>query len=175
MEDMLYDSASMKRFVGISIDEVRMRQRYASFVIFGKHKLTECLFSLSRSYLEEQGLLLREGTIVDASIIEAPSSTKNRAGKRDSEMRQTKKGNQWHFGMKLHIGTDTGGGVIRSGDRCIVHDICVMEDLLHGDERVIYGDKGYVSEERREAAERSGKTWRVSRRSNRGRKLNAAG
>ena len=75
---------------------------------FGKHKLTECLFSLSRSYLEEQGLLLREGTIVDASIIEAPSSTKNRAGKRDSEMRQTKKGNQWHFGMKLHIGTDTG-------------------------------------------------------------------
>ena len=77
------------------------------------HKLTECLFSLSRSYLEEQGLLLREGTIVDASIIEAPSSTKNRAGKRDSEMRQTKKGNQWHFGMKLHIGRTLGVVFIR--------------------------------------------------------------
>ena len=77
--------------------------------------------------------------------------------------------------MKLHIGTDTGGGVhtVVVTDAS-VHDSCVMEDLLHGDERVIYGDKGYVSEERREAAERSGKTWRVSRRSNRGRKLNAA-
>ncbi|WOV91578.1 MAG: IS5 family transposase [Candidatus Zeuxoniibacter abyssi] len=176
MEDMLYDSASMKRFVGISIDEVPDETTLCKFRHFlESHKLTECLFSLSRSYLEEQGLLLREGTIVDASIIEAPSSTKNRAGKRDSEMRQTKKGNQWHFGMKLHIGTDTGGGVhtVVVTDAS-VHDSCVMEDLLHGDERVIYGDKGYVSEERREAAERSGKTWRVSRRSNRGRKLNAA-
>ena len=99
MEDMLYDSASMKRFVGISIDEVPDETTLCKFRHFlESHKLTECLFSLSRSYLEEQGLLLREGTIVDASIIEAPSSTKNRAGKRDSEMRQTKKGNQCTLG-----------------------------------------------------------------------------
>ena len=81
MEDMLYDSASMKRFVGISIDEVPDETTLCKFVIFGKPQANgECLFSLSRSYLEEQGLLLREGTIVDASIIEAPSSTKNRSG-----------------------------------------------------------------------------------------------
>ena len=117
---------------------------------FGKPQANGVPILIIAVILGRQGLLLREGTIVDASIIEAPSSTKNRAGKRDSEMRQTKKGNQWHFGMKLHIGTDTGGGVhtVVVTDAS-VHDSCVMEDLLHGDERVIYGDKGYVSEERR--------------------------
>ena len=87
---------------------------------FGKPQANGVPILIIAVILEEQGLLLREGTIVDASIIEAPSSTKNRAGKRDSEMRQTKKGNQWHFGMKLHIGTDTGGWCsYGSGDRCI--------------------------------------------------------
>ena len=100
---------------------------------FGKPQANGVPILIIAVILEEQGLLLREGTIVDASIIEAPSSTKNRAGKRDSEMRQTKKGNQWHFGMKLHIGTDTGGGVhtVVVTDAS-VHDSCVMEDLLHG-------------------------------------------
>ena len=91
------------------------------------------------AHLESQGLRLREGTIVDATIIEAPSSTKNRTGERDPEMHQTKKGNQWHFGMKAHIGVDSGTGIVHSmtATAANAHDITEAHKLLHGGETVV--------------------------------------
>ena len=133
-----------------------MRQRYASFVIFWKAQANGVPILIIAVILGRTRLAITRRDDSGCEHHRSPSSTKNRAGKRDSEMRQTKKGNQWHFGMKLHIGTDTGGGVhtVVVTDAS-VHDSCVMEDLLHGDERVIYGDKGYVSEERREGKQQS--------------------
>ena len=110
-----------------------------------RHRLTEQLFRLIRRYLSERGLLLSEGMIVDASIISAPSSTKNRDRQRDPEMKQTKKGNAWYFGMKAHIGSDVQGRVRSVAvTHSAVHDSTVMADCLHGEEAVIYGDKAYA-------------------------------
>ena len=134
--------------------------------------MTEKLFRITERYLSEQGFILSEGTIVDATIISAPSSTKNQDRERDPEMKQTKKGNTWHFGMKAHIGSDTQGRVhsVVVTDAS-VHDSVVMEDCLHGEEQAIYGDKAYASEERQQAAESQGIDWRVNRKARRGRKL----
>ena len=116
MEDMLYEVESVRRFVGLRLsgplpDETTILNfRH----LLEEHELGQGLFEEITRHLESQGLRLREGTIVDASIIEAPSSTKNRAGERDPEMRQTKKGNEWHIGMKVHIGADAETGVIHS-------------------------------------------------------------
>ncbi len=97
------------------------------------------------NHLERNGLLLREGAIVDATIISAPTSTKNKEGKRDPEMHQTKKGNRWYFGMKMHIGVDETSGVIHSVETTVgnVHNITQTEHLLHGKEVTCYGDAGY--------------------------------
>ena len=111
MEDMLYEVESVRRFVGLKLsgplpDETTILNfRH----LLEEHELGQSLFEEINRHLESQGLRLREGTIVDASIIEAPSSTKNRAGERDPEMHQTKKGNEWRFGMKVHVGADAGG------------------------------------------------------------------
>ena len=119
MEDMLYEVESVRRFVGLRLsgplpDETTILNfRH----LLEEHALGQSLCAPGEEinrHLESQGLRLREGTIVDASIIEAPSSTKNLAGDRDPEMRQTKKGNEWHFGMKVHIGADAGTGVVHS-------------------------------------------------------------
>lgn len=176
MEDSLYDIEAMRRFAGVSLDAVPDESTICKFRHFlERHELTARLFEITAKYLSERGLLLNQGTIVDASIIAAPSSTKNRNRERDPEMKQTKKGNEWHFGMKVHIGTDLQGRVhsvvvTHAG----VHDSLVMDDLLHGEEQAIYGDKAYVSKARQADAEEAGVTWRVSRKANRGRKLNAA-
>ena len=108
MEDLLYEAESVRRFVGLRLSEALPDESTILHFrhILEKHELGEGLFEEIKGYLESRGLRLREGTIVDATIIEAPSSTKNRAGARDPEMRQTKKGNQYHFGMKVHIGVD---------------------------------------------------------------------
>ena len=140
-----------------------------------QHRLTEQLFRLTRRYLSERGLLLSAGTIVDASIISAPSSTKNRDRQRDPEMKQTKKGNAWYFGMKAHIGSDTQGRVHSVAvTHAAVHDSTVMADCLHGKEGVIYGDKAYADEGRRQAALARGVDWRVNRKARRGKRLNCA-
>ena len=111
MEDSLYDVESMRRFAGMELEGIPDESTILKFRHFlERHGLTETLFQLSRRYLSERGLLLSAGTIV-ASIINAPSSTKNRDRKRDPEMKQTKKGNAWYFGMKAHIGSDTQGRV----------------------------------------------------------------
>jgi IS5 family transposase len=115
MEDALYDSESMRRFAGIDSgeDTIPDETTILNFRhLLEKHKLTEKLFEQTRLYLKDKGLLVREGTIVDATIIDAPSSTKNKEKARDTEMKQTKKGNRWYFGMKAHVGTDTRRGLV---------------------------------------------------------------
>ena len=139
MEDMLYEVESVRRFVGLRLsgplpDETTILNfRH----LLEEHELGQSLFEEINRHLESQGLRLREGTIVDASIIEAPSSTKNRAGDRDPEMRQTKKGNGWHFGMKVHIGADAETGVVHSvaTTPANMHDVTEAHRLLHGGEK----------------------------------------
>jgi IS5 family transposase len=169
MEDGLYDSESMRRFAGIDIaeDVIPDESTILHFRhLLEKHKLTERIFERTQRYLTEKGLLLREGTIVDATIINASSSTKNREKKRDGEMKQTKKGNQWYFGMKAHVGTDTGKGLVHSivVTDAGVHDSQVMDELLRGEEAAVYGDRAYTSEKKRKEYEERGIKWRINRK-----------
>lgn len=176
MEDSLYDIESMRRFAGINLetDVIPDETTILHFRhLLEKHELTKKLFDETQRYLTAKGLLLREGTIVDATIINAPSSTKNRDKKRDREMKQTKKGNQWYFGMKAHVGTDTGKGLVHSVvvTDAAVHDSKVMDKLLHGEEKAVYGDKAYAGEERKREYEGRGIEWCVKRKANRGQQL----
>lgn len=173
MEDALYDIESMRRFadIDLEVDAVPDETTILNFRhLLERHNLTEKVFEKTQQYLSDKGLLLREGTIVDATIINAPSSTKNRDRSRDKEMHQTKKGNQWYFGMKAHVGTDTKRGLVH---RIVitdasVHDSQVMDDLLHGEESVVYGDKAYADEGKKSEYEASGIEWQVSRKGKRG-------
>ena len=146
MEDLLYESDPVRRFVGLNLsgplpDETTILNfRH----LLENYKLGQGLLDENNAHLESQGLRLREGTIVDATIIEAPSSTKNRAGERDPEMHQTKKGNQWHFGMKAHIRVDADTGIVHSmsATGANTHDVTQAHHLLHGGETVVWGDPG---------------------------------
>ena len=131
-----------------------------------KHGLGQGLLEEINAHLEAQGLRFREGTIVDASIIEAPSSTKNRARERDPEMHQTKKGNQWHFGTKGHIGVDCETGIVHSmtATAANVHDVTEAHNLLHGGETVVWGDAGYQGVHKREENLGLDVDWRVAMR-----------
>jgi IS5 family transposase len=169
MEDALYDIESMRRFSGIdlAIDVIPDETTILNFRhLLEKYKLTQKLFERTRQYLTEKGLLVREGTIVDATIINAPSSTKNQDKTRDPEMKQTKKGNQWYFGMKAHIGADTGKGLAHSivVTDAGVHDSQVMDELLHGEEQAVYGDRAYTSEKRKSEYEARGIRWCINRK-----------
>jgi IS5 family transposase len=142
MEDALYDIESLRRFADIDIetDAIPDETTILHFRhLLEKHELTKKIFEKTKQYLSDKGLLLREGTIVDATIINAPSSTKNQEQSRDKEMKQTKKGNQWYFGMKAHVGTDTGKGLVHSVvvTDAAVHDSQVMDELLHGEEQFV--------------------------------------
>lgn len=167
-EDSLYDSESIRRFVRIELSEdvvpdetTILRFRH----LLEKQGLTAKIFELVKELLEAKRLLLKAGTIVDATIIAAPSSTKNAAKARDPEMKQTRKGNQWHFGMKLHIGTDTRGRVHSVvATNAATADITQLDELLHGDESVVYGDKAYWKEADRQAFEAAGVRYRMNRR-----------
>lgn len=167
-EDAIYDSEAMRRFAGVELGEdtipdetTILRFRH----LLEQHQLTEAIFAEIRTLLEEKRLLLKQGTIVDATIIAAASSTKNAAKGRDPEMRQTRKGNQWHFGMKLHVGTDLRGVVhhVTATDASAA-DITQLPALLHGEEAELYGDKAYWKEEDRLNWELSGGRYRVNRR-----------
>jgi len=176
MEDSLYDIESIRRFaeIDLEVDVVPDETTILNFRhLLEKHNLTKKIFESTKHYLTEKGLLLREGTIVDATIINAPSSTKNQEKTRDEEMKQTKKGNQWYFGMKAHVGTDTGRGLAHSVvvTNAAVHDSQVMDQLLHGEEGAVYGDKAYASEEKKQEYEGKGIEWRVKRKANRGHQL----
>ncbi len=166
-EDSLYDSESMRRFAGIELAEdaipdetTILRFRH----LLERHHLTERMFAEIRSLLEEKRLLLKSGTIVDATIIEAPPSTKNEQKARD-EMRQGKKGGGWYFGMKAHIGTDVHGRVHSlATTHAGAADISQMPKLLHGNETAVYADQAYWSADHRQAAEARGIRYRVNRR-----------
>ena len=169
MEDALYDIESMRRFAGvdIAVDMIPDETTILHFRhLLEKHELTRKIFEKTQRYLTEKGLLLREGTIVDATIINAPSSTKNRDNTRDREMKQTKKGNQWYFGMKAHVGTDSNTGLAHSivVTNAGVHDLRVMDELLHGEEQAVYGDRAYTSEKKRKEYEAKGIKWCINRK-----------
>jgi len=152
MEDALYEIHSMRKFAGLSLERIPDETTILNFRhLLEKHKLGEKIFKEISKLLDENGLILKEGTAVDATIISAPSSTKNTEGKRDPEMHQTKKGNQWHFGMKAHIGVDAETGVVYSMSSTPAnhHDITEADKLLHGEEKEVFADSGYRGIEKR--------------------------
>ena len=147
-EEALYDSRVMRAFAQIDLGEepVPDETTILNFRhLMETHDLGGELFDAVNRYLAENGMTVTQGTIVDATIINAPSSTKNKAKKRDPDMHQTKKGNQWYFGMKAHIGVDSKNRLIHSvvATAANTHDSQVLEDLLHGDETRVYGDSAY--------------------------------
>ncbi len=167
-EDAIYDSESMRRFAKVELSEDKipdestiLRFRH----LLEKHELTEAIFEEVKDLLAERRLFLQSGTIVDATILAAPSSTKNATKTRDPEMKQTRKGGSWHFGMKLHIGTDRRGTVHSlTATHAAESDIKQMPNLLHGEESVVYGDQAYWKEADREAFEEAGVRYRMNRR-----------
>jgi transposase, IS5 family len=177
-EESLYDSESMRRFAGIELGETPvpdestiLRFRH----LLEEHRLTQAIFEAVRSLLEERRLLLKSGSIVDATIISAPSSTKNAEQQRDPEMGSSKKGRNWHFGMKVHIGTDRRGLTHRlTATSASVNDFTQMPELLHGQETELYGDRSYWSEEHRWLCRQTGMRYRVNRRGKRGHELSLA-
>ena len=175
MEDLLYEAESVRRFAGLRLSEpIPDESTILHFRhLLERHQLGQGLFEEIKSHLEEQGVRLREGTIVDATIIAAPSSTKNRTGQRDLEMRQVKKGNQYHFGMKLHIGVDSGTGLVHSlsTTSANVHDVTEAHRLLHGGERLVWGDAGYIGVQRREENLGLEVDWQVAMKPGQRRKL----
>jgi IS5 family transposase len=148
VEDLLYESPVIRRFIGVDLgiaaapDETTvLRFRH----LLEQHDLGGMMLDAVNVHLEAKGIKIQTGTIVDATIIHAPSSTKNDAGKRDPEMHQTKKGNQWYFGLKAHIGVDAKEGHVHSlaTSAANVADMHMLPDLLHGEERKVWGDAGY--------------------------------
>jgi len=171
MEDALYDIESLRRFAGIELgqDEVPDETTILKFRhLLERHNLTKKLFAQVTAHLEEKKLLLRAGTIVDATIVSAARSKKNAAKELDPEMSSTRKGTDWFFGLKLHVGTDTHGlahtAVVTTAK---VHDSQQLEDLLHGQETTIYGDRAYINEALRQEYEADGVRWRIQLRGKR--------
>jgi len=150
-EEALLDSTSLRRFVGIDLGRERVPDGTTLLKfrhLLEEHDLGKQLFAKVGELLQAKGLKVGTGTIVDATIIGAPSSTKNKDKARDPEMHQTRKGQQWYFGMKLHIGVDSRTGLAHSAvvTAANVHDKHPLPDLLHGDERRMYGDSAYASQ-----------------------------
>jgi len=173
VEDAIYDSYAMRRFMGLdfAVEQVPDATTLLHFRhLLDEHKLGEKLLAAQNEIFEEQGWIMRGGSIVDATIIAAPSSTKNATGQRDPEMHQTKKGNQWYFGMKAHIGVDAGTGYVHSvtATAANIHDLDEAANLVRGDDEVVYCDAGYQGAHRRpEIAEDehlSKVEWRVAAR-----------
>lgn len=169
LEDAIYDSQALRTFAGIdlSVEAVPDATTLLKFRhLLEREALPQRIFAEVRALLSERQLLMREGTIVDATIIAAPSSTKNARQQRDPEMHQTKKGNEWYFGMKAHIGVDAPSGLVHTvrGTPANVADIVQTHALLHGQEKEVFADAGYLGAEQRE--EMSGKgegiTWYVA-------------
>ena len=167
LEDALYDSQALRGFAGIELncDPVPDATTVLHFRHWlEKHELTKSLFDEVSALLAERGLLMRQGTIVDAPIIAAPSSTKNKEKARDPEMHQTKKGNQWYFGMKAHLGVDAASRLVHTliGTAANEADINQMAALLHGEEKAVFADAGYTGVAKRpELADRA-LSWNIA-------------
>ena len=167
LEDAIYDSQALRDFVGIDlgVESVPDATTLLKFRhLLEKQALTQVIFEQINGHLADRGMLMREGTIVDATIIAAPPSTKNKAKARDPEMHQTKKGNEWYFGMKAHIGTDADSGLVHSltGTAANVADITETERLLHGEESDVFADAGYTGVAKRDELKDTNVTWHVA-------------
>ncbi|MDQ2925312.1 MAG: IS5 family transposase [Acidobacteriota bacterium] len=167
MEDALYEIESMRRFVGLELNEDAIPDE-TTILKFRRfletHALAPKLLAAVNGYLGDKGLLLRQGTIVDATIIHAPSSTKNRNKTRDPQMHQTRKGNQWYFGMKAHIGVDVESGLVHTVTTTAanVADVTETSKLLHGEEKSVHGDAGYTGADKREEMKRCKARWHIA-------------
>lgn len=166
VEEALYDSEAMRRFVGIDLgregapDESTVLQfRH----LLERHGLAKQILAEVNRYLAGHGMKLSRGTIVDATIIAAPPSTKNRDKARDPEMHQTRKGNQWHFGMKAHIGVDVNTGLVHTvtSTAANVADVAEVPNLLRGNETSVYGDAGYTGADKH-VPHRRGRDWFIA-------------
>ena len=177
MEEALHDVPLYREFAGLEgpmrrlpDESTILRFRH----LLEKHKLGDAILATVNVILQHHGLLLKAGTVVDATLISAPSSTKNAAGERDPEMHQTKKGNQWYFGMKAHVGTDAESGLVHTvvGTAANVNDVTQGHELLHGDEEIVFADAGYQGAMKRPEA--TGVRWHVAMRPGKRRALDLA-
>ena len=167
MEDALYEIESMRRFAGLELveDAIPDETTILNFRrLLERHQLTAKLMDTINDELEQEGLLLEGGTMVDATIIHAAPSTKNREKSRDPEMHQTKKGNQWYFGMKVHVGADINSGLVHtvSVTPANASDMSQLPNLLREDDRAVLGDAGYVNNAFKRAARKAGVFWGVA-------------
>lgn len=167
VEDAITDSQALRAFVGIDLS--REAAPDATTILQFRHRLeehglTKKLFEAVNGALSAAGLMMREGTIADATIIAAPPSVKNEAKARDPEMHQTKKGNQWYFGMKAHIGVDAESGLVHTvvGTAANEADVAQTEHLLHGDEKDVFLDAGYVGAEKRDELKDLDVNWHIA-------------
>lgn len=176
IEDAIYDSQAIRRFIGIDLNRESAPDATTLLKfrrLLEAHQLTQTVFNTINLHLSQKGLLMREGSIVDATLIAAPSSTKNGSGERDPEMHQTKKGNQWHFGMKAHIGVDADSGLVHTvvATAANEHDVTQAHALLHGQETEVFADAGYVGVAKREENEGLAVNWHVAMRPSKRRAL----
>jgi IS5 family transposase len=175
-EDQLYDSQSARRFVGVGLEpgDIPDAGTLLNFRhLLEAHGLTRQIFETINANLSAQGLMMREGTVVDATIIAAPPSTKNRDKRRDPEMHQTRKGNNWYFGMKAHIGVDAKSGLVHTvlGTAANVADVTQTEHLLHGEERAVFADAGYTGADKRTQLVERELDWQIAARRSRIKRL----
>lgn len=169
MEDALIEVPTMRRFAGIDMISDRIPDETTILAfrhLLEQNDLGEQIFEAVKAHLKANGMAMKQGTIIDATIIAAPSSTKNKNRERDPEMHQTCKGKQWHFGMKVHIGVDSESGLIHSVETTAahVHDLTPAAQLLHGEETVVYADAGYQGIEKRPEMQGRGIGFRVAMR-----------
>jgi IS5 family transposase len=175
VEDAVYDSQALRQFLNIDLSQQSVPDATTLMGfrhLLEAHNLTQAMLVEINAMLIERGLLMSKGTLVDATLIAAPSSTKNEAHARDPEMHQTKKGNQWHFGIKAHVGVDTQSGLVHTviTTAANVSDISQTPALLHGQEEEVGADAGYVGVEKREdmkaalATNEQEVKWRIAKR-----------
>ena len=178
MEDALHDVPLFREFAGLGGWDDRLPDESTILRfrhVLEKHKLAGQILQTVNDLLTAKGLLLRQGTVVDATLIAAPSSTKNASGERDPEMKQSKKGQQWYFGMKCHIGVDADSGLVHTvrGTTGSVGDVVEANSLLHGEEAEAWGDAGYQGASKRPDA-RSDVQWNIAMRPGKRRQLDKA-
>lgn len=178
MEDALHDVPLFREFAGLGGWDDRLPDESTILRfrhVLEKHKLAGQILQTVNELLTAKGLLLRQGTVVDATLIAAPSSTKNASGERDPEMKQSKKGQQWYFGMKCHIGVDADSGLVHTvrGTTGSVGDVVEANSLLHGEEDEAWGDAGYQGASKRPDA-RSDVQWNIAMRPGKRRQLDKA-
>ena len=172
VEEAIYDSYAFRKFMGINFAEEQAPD--ATTLLHFRHIIEENgigekLFNGLKMAFDDAGVIYHGGTIVDATLISAPSSTKNKKKERDPEMHQTKKGNQWYFGMKMHIGVDAGSGMVHSleATSANVHDVDVAPKLIREDDDVVYGDSGYLGLPKRPEIQQDNKKSNIDYRINR--------